>query len=277
VVNKEIDSNKLRICITGSSGFIGTNLSDHLKDRDDLELIPFEGDLLAPKDIDLFFEKYPKIDLIIHMVGLFQSDFDKLLLINVAALNNLLEAAVHNKIKKVIFTSTGAVYGEPIQEKSLESDPLRPNTLYGLSKKYAEECVLFYAKNFGLEYVILRLANVYGGGSRQGVVYNFIEGAKKDHEITIFGDGTQSRNFLHVLDACRGIERAISYKKSGIFNISNPKKITLNNLAEILKKKYQFDVIYQPSNNNLKNLLLDTSKAQKELGFESMIKEIELS
>lgn len=265
---------KIRVCVTGSSGFIGQKLIELLSFNSNIEVIPFEGDLLIKEDIEKFFKKNENIDQIVNLVGLFFGDFENLVKINTVALSNLLEVAVKNGIKKITHTSTGAVYGEPVSLESKETDPLKPNSLYGLSKKYTEECVQYYADNFSLEYVILRFPNVYGKGNNKGVIFNFLDAIKTKGKITINGDGTQSRNFLHVSDAARAIEKAISYNKNGIFNISNPGKVTLNDLVASLKEKYQFEVEYQPADNNMKDILLDISLAKKELGFEPEVKEV---
>ena len=264
---------RLKIAVTGSDGFIGTNLAETLKDSD-IEIVPFSGDLLKKEDIELFFQKNHGIDQIIHLVGLFFGSLDELIKLNVLAFNNLLEAATKNGVKKVIFTSTGAVYGEPIGERSKESDPLRPNTCYGLSKKYAEECLLYYADNFNLDYVILRFPNVYGPNNNKGVVFTLLKSIEEHGKVTIFGDGTQSRNFLHVSDACIAIKQSIDFGGREIFNISNPNKVSVNDVVELLAKKHKFKIEHEPANNNLKDLLLDIEKANQKLGFEPQMKEL---
>lgn len=265
---------RLRVCVTGSNGFVGQNLTEILLKENNIEIIPFVGDLLVKEETDNFFQSHKDIDQVVHLVGGFFGSFEDLVKVNVIALGNLLEALVENKIGKIIFTSTGAVYGEPIEAESKETDPLSPNTLYGLSKKYAEECIEYYADNFDLEYVILRFPNVYGAGNNKGVIYNFVSNIKEKGEITVYGDGTQSRNFLHVSDACQAIKLAINYQKSDVFNISNSHKFSINDIVEILKQNYKFKVTHLPANNNLKDLLLNIDKASKLLEFKPKITEL---
>jgi UDP-glucose 4-epimerase len=265
---------KTKIAITGSNGFIGSHLVRLLAKNDRYDVVPFVGDLLNKEDIKKFFNKNKNIDQIVHLVGLFDGNFDDLIKVNVVALANLLEQAVANKVKKIIFSSTGAVYGEPIDHDSRENDPLNPNSPYGLIKKYAEECIQYYSHNFGLKYTILRFPNIYGKGNNKGVIYCFVSDIKEKGEITIYGDGTQSRHFLHVSDACLAIEKAIDYQKSGMFNISNPKKISINDIVEILQRNYKFKIRHLPANNNLKDLLLNVDKALTELKFEAKVKEL---
>lgn len=267
---------KINIAVTGWQGFIGTNLLQRLKKNSDLKLLLFEGDLLKNSDLEYFFNRNKKIDQIIHLAGAFSNDFNVLYKINVLALENLMKIASQRGVKKIIFTSSGAVYGEPRGKVSKETDELAPNTLYGLTKLFAEELVRYHKLSDNIDYTILRFSNVYGG-SDHGVIANFLDSIKKKNRITIFGDGNQTRNFLHVSDACRAIEKAIYHIGSGTFNISNPGKISINEIAKILKKKYRFEIEYQPANNNLKDLLLDTKKASQKLGFRPEHKKLILS
>lgn len=266
---------KIRICITGYDGFIGSNLlKSPVLRRKNVVLIPFRGDLLKKSDIEEFFKKNEKIDQIIHLAGVFFGDFKTLIDINLLATQNLLEVALKNKVKKIIFSSTGAVYGEPIRKESVEKDPLKPNTMYGLVKYYTEECIKYNADRFKFNYVILRFPNVYGENNNKGVIYDFKKNINDKAEITIYGDGKQARNFLHVKDACRSIVKSIFYNKSNIFNISNPVKISINDVVKILSAKYMFKIKYKEEKNNLKELLLNIDKAEKVLKFKPLVREL---
>lgn len=268
---------KIKVCITGHQGFIGKHLKEKLVKNNKLSLIFFNGDLLDRKKVGAFFEKNKDIDQIIHLVGRFFGSFEELSQTNVIATYNLLESiSAGSNIKKIIYASSGAVYGEPIGKDSIETDFLKPNTLYGLTKAYAEECIKYFSDNFGLHFVILRFPNVYGEGNTRGVVHNFLTDIKSKGEITVYGDGTQSRNFLHVSDACQAIEKSVFYNKSNIFNISNPHKVTIKDIIKILGSRYKFKVNYQKANNNLKDLLLNPEKAKKELKFVSRVTELEI-
>jgi UDP-glucose 4-epimerase len=270
----QILSPKSRIVVTGASGFIGTNLTKLLEDE--FEVIPFEGDLLDKAQVVDFFEKNKNIDQIVHLVGLFGGSIAELMNVNVNALGNLIEEADRNNIRKITHTSTGAVYGEPKADESFESDTLTPNTYYGLSKKIAEDLLRLAKEIDGIDYCILRFPNVYGEGNPKGVVYNFLSSILEKGEVTIYGDGNQARNFLHVSDACAAIRLAMDYTGSGLWNISNPEVVTINELVEIFKEKYDFKVNYLPANNNLKDLILNVDKAKEELGFESKVKQVRI-
>lgn len=270
---------KQKICITGDSGFFGRNLTNELSSVRSLELIRFHGDLLKKSDIEDYFNNHGDIDQIVHLVGLFSGSFEKLISINVIALANLLEVALSYGVKKIIFTSSGAVYGESPSCGSKETDELKPNTAYGLSKKMAEDVLHFYYRYENLKVIVLRFPNVYGPGSDKGVIYSFLRDIEEKKQVTIYGDGSQCRNFLHIKDACKALNLAISYTGSGVFNITNPKKVSINELIDTLKNKYCYEFVtkYEPSNNKLANLLLDSSLAKRELGFEAEFEDIILN
>lgn len=267
---------KIKIGLTGHDGFIGSRLKEKLKDHHEIDLVLFSGDLLKKEDVEAFFANNPGLDQMIHLAGAFFGDFSNLLRINVEATYNLLETAARNGVKKVIFSSSGAVYGEPIGQESFEDDPRNTNTAYGLTKKMAEDIVFYLSQNSGLRYVILRFAAVYGEGNDKGVVHNFLRDIKEKKKITVNGDGTQSRNFLHVDDACQSIEKSIFYEQSDIFNISNPVRVSLNDLIDRLKKDHQFDIEYKETDNNLKDLSLNIGKAKEKLKFEPQVTEIRI-
>lgn len=265
--------NKKTIGITGSSGFIGKHLLVLLEKDEKSNIRCFKGDLLKEKDVKDFF-KEKDIDTVIHLAGAFFGDFDTLLKVNFKTTENLVRIGTENGMKKIIFSSTGAVYGEPVNNASRESDPTKPNTYYGMTKLFAEKLIELHNYLDGLEYVILRFPNVYGEGNDKGVIFNFLRDIKEKGAITVYGDGSAARNFLHVSDACNALENSLSYGKSEIFNISNPIKVSINDLISILQKDYNFKVDHKDENNKLHDLLLDTGKAKRELGFEPKVKGI---
>ncbi len=259
-----------KIGLTGASGFVGSRLRTFLELRG-YQVVSFRGNLLKKSDIVSFLNDLTYLDTVVHLAGTFFGDSQKLIDVNTSATFNLTEELARRQFGKIIFASSGAVYGEPLGERSLEGDHLRPNTVYGLAKKWAEDAILHHHDQFDLRYVILRLPSLYGPGSEKGVIYNFLKSIKHEGAITLHGDGMQTRNFLHVDDLCVAIHKSILFTGSDIFNISNPSRVSLNQLIEILKSKYDFKVKHEPANNNLKDLLLDVSKAQNKLDWSSAI------
>ncbi len=250
--------------ITGARGFIGENLIKRL----DVESIQYKiltGDLLDSDAVDSFVDG---CDTVVHLAGIFSDDFRKLLEANLFGTRNLVESCKKYRVGKIVFSSTGAVYGEPANDGiSKEIDPLLPNTLYGLSKLYAEEYITFS----GVPSVILRFPNVYGPGNEKGVVFNFLKSIREKKEVTIFGSGEQKRNFLFVDDAVQSIFSSIEYSGSEtVFNISDKAIYSLNDVVEILRESgLSFDVKYQAADesNALQVLSEDISKAEKILGW----------
>lgn len=263
-----------KIGITGASGFVGKHLTC-LFDKSNINYKIYDKDIFNEKNLHTFFQNN-NIEQIIHLIGSFNLPFENQLSLNALSVQKVLETGKKYNLKKIIYASTGAVYGEPAGDESYEDDPLQPNTLYGLSKSIAEEITKYYQTNHGIIYIILRFPNIYGEGNDKGVVYNFIKGIKETGGIIIEGDGKQARNFLHVSDACEAIFRCLSYDKSNIFNISNPKLISINELVGILKKRCQFKIKYSKSVNNLKSLSLNVEKVKKELDFRPKITDLHI-
>ncbi len=266
---------KKTIGITGCDGFIGKHLIELIGKSGKYDIRCFKGDLLKEEDVKDFFKK-GDIDMVIHLAGAFFGDFNTLLNVNFKTTENLVRIGTENGMRKIIFSSTGAVYGEPVNNASKESDPTKPNTYYGITKLFAEKIIELYSYLRGLEYVILRFPNVYGEGNDKGVIFNFLRDIKEKGAITVYGDGSATRDFLHVSDACRAIIKSINYKGSEIFNISNPTKISISGLVLLLGKKHTFSVDYREANNNLKSLHLSVKKASDFLGFRTKVSKLEI-
>jgi UDP-glucose 4-epimerase len=261
------------LAITGSRGFIGSHLLPLLKERE-IPFVVFDKNLLD-FDFVLEFFKTNAVKKLVHLAGAFSGSFEQLVQKNVLTTQNIIAAGLQSGLQKIIYKSTGAVYGEPCAEVSFESDICNPNTLYGLSKKMAEDVIFHYHLTKAFNYVILRFPNVYGEGNEKGVLYNFLDAIHTKGEISIAGDGNQSRNFLYVKDACDAILKAIDYPGNDVFNISNPVKTSVNDIVEKLKQHYSFSIQYKPQDNFLKDLLLDTSKAERLLGFKASVSDID--
>ncbi len=260
------------ILVTGASWFMGKHLTSLLHARW-IQYTNFSGDLLDKSSIEHFFQKQKGITQIVHLVWTFEGELERQIELNFTTTKNLLEVVHQYSIAKIIFASSGAIYGEPLRSESEEGDPPLPNTHYGLSKVFAEEILTYYSRNYGFRSIILRFPNVYGKNSRW-VIASFLNSIHEKGKITLYGDGEQSRNFLHVSDAVEAIYLSLSYEQSDIFNITNPIKTSLNQLISILKDRFEFKVEYLPKNNNLRDLLLSGEKAKKLLGFEAKQKEI---
>ncbi len=249
------------IGVTGLSGFIGSHLNVFLREKG-INIIPFRGNLFKINDLKKYFSSN-KIDYVIHLAGSFDSSFDNLIDKNLKTTQNLIKVGLDYGLKKIIYTSSAAVYGNSPKGGSVESDLLLPNTLYGLTKKYAEECIDYYTRNNNLSYVIFRLPNIYGEGSNKGVIYNFLHDIKTKGSITVEGDGSQKRNFLHVSDVCEVLYKAIDYDENNIFNVGYYKSLSLNDVINIFKKYYSFKINYISSRDNYSDMIINLKKINK--------------
>jgi UDP-glucose 4-epimerase len=263
----------MKIVITGADGFIGKKLLNYLKNKKNVVAIPFDGDITNKFEIEKFFIENKNIDQLVHLAGVrTNSLLAQLKNVNIEGTKNILNACIKRGVKKIIFASSGAVYGEPIRHRSKENDPLNPVDNYGLSKKFAEEYIQSYSKKTKIKYIILRFSSIYGPGGGS-VVNKFIDNVKKNNEIELCGTGEQKRNFLFIDDAVDAIIKSLYYKQNAIFNIADKDVYSLNNLIEILKTKhFKFKVKNRPGKNELKFLSEDVSKARKLLNWEPRIK-----
>jgi UDP-glucose 4-epimerase len=192
---------------------------------------------------------------------------------NVASTVNLLKAT--SKIaEKIIYLSSAAVYGEPKHLPINEEHDLNPINPYGASKLSAEYWVKAYSNLYAVNYVILRLFNVYGEGQKgeyAGVISKFIEKARKRKPLIIYGDGLQTRDFVYVGDVAKAVKLAIKTKNSNeIYNIGFGKATTINQLAKIVMDAFGFykKPVYMPERKgDVKHSQANILKAMKLLDY----------
>jgi len=164
------------------------------------------------------------------------SDFS----VNAAGTINVLEAARHAGVKKVAFASSAAVYGEPVRLPVDEEHPTTPMSPYGAAKLAAERYVLLYNTLYGMENTSLRLFNVYGEGQNagspySGVITKFANAITEGREPIIFGDGEQTRDFVHVDDVCEAFVRSIEGQGcASPLNIASGVETSVRELLELM-------------------------------------------
>lgn len=265
---------KIRVGVTGSSGFIGAHVLERLADSR-YEAIPFVGDLRKTADIEHFFDEHKGITRLVSLAAQLDGDIAQQLAVNVGALHTLLEVAARHGVENVVHASTGAVYGEPSGPTSREDDVLQPNTLYGLTKLYGEQCVRYQAARHGMKYVILRYPNVYGPGSHSGVIFNFLHAIKEGRAVSLNGTGDQKRDFLYVTDAVEAIYAALEHAtENRIVNIASGELHSLQDVLATLKTLgLEFSVTHLPPDpaNPLKTLSEDITRAERELGWKPQV------
>ena len=254
---------KQRILVTGGAGFIGSNLTHRLVQGendvcvvDDLShgrLANLEG-VIQQKNLRFhrgsFFDQtfmrseLPGTDVVVHLAALTSVPYSVLHpatvnRVNVTGTVALLQACASASVKRFIFASSAAVYGNhrpPLSEELLP-DPLSP---YAASKASAEGYLRSFRSTYGLEYVILRFMNVYGPrsmGSNEGVVPLFLRAIMKKEALVIYGDGRQTRDFVHVSDVADSILSAINPNapRDDVFNIGTGRPTTISALIDLLQ------------------------------------------
>ena len=284
----------MNITITGGSGFIGSNLVELLHKKHAItvfdanktrfnDVIFIEGDIIDPKAADAAIRNS---DVVIHLaatLGVINTEKNpvKTLDTNIFGTKNVLDACKNNHVKKIIFSSSSEVYGEPLKIPIKETDKVIPITNYGISKLAAEEYIKAYSKNFGLRYTILRLFNVYGEEQRnQWVMSEFVSRAIKNQDIIIHGTGSQIRAFCHVSDVVRGFEIALEKGDSETFNIGNDAEpISIKELAERIislsnSKSIIKSISFEKSDRDRSEIITrapSIAKAKQILGYQPKI------
>jgi UDP-glucose 4-epimerase len=192
------------------------------------------------------FHKYFKnVDWVFHMAGL--TDIVSSITIpksyfnsNVVGTLNVLEASKKAKVKKFIYAASASCYGIPERYPTDEKSKTDPQYPYALTKFLGEQLVIHWAKVYAMPNVSLRFFNAYGPRSRTTGVYGAVFGvflAQKlaGKPLTIVGDGTQTRDFIHVYDLVNAIIIAVQKGKQGeIYNVGNGKEISVNLIADII-------------------------------------------
>ena len=195
--------------------------------------------------------------------------------LNIMGLLNILENCRQYQVRRVIFSSSAAVYGNNETVPIREEAPVQPTSFYGLTKVTAEVYLSLYYEAYGLSYVVLRYANVYG--ERQGthgeggVVCLFAKALAAGKKLIIYGDGDQSRDFVYVKDvAAANIAAMAESVAPGVYNISTKIETTINALKEILIyfSHMSPDVVYKEARSgDIYRSALDNTKAIEALNW----------
>jgi UDP-glucose 4-epimerase len=294
----------LKVLITGGAGFIGHHLALHLSSlgyevlcldnlsRSSPEVVKtlrssnidlIIADVLDINSLELIMSRF-KPEVVIHTAALVSVEEsvrkpEDYLRCNVLGTLNTVRVSTNYGVSRFIYLSSAAVYGDPIKLPVSEEHPLNPKSPYGLSKLIGEEVVKLYHRMYGLEYVILRLFNVYGPRQSlnpySGVITKFIDRVCKGLPPVIYGDGTQTRDFIHVLDVCRATQLSISTENvNEVYNIGSGKPLSINELANLIIRisKLELRPTYEPSRpSDIRHSYADISKAVKYLGFKPSV------
>ena len=261
----------MKIVITGGSGFIGSNIAKLLKNQHEVTIFDLkkensdvdfiQGNI---KDSKCVIDSLKNFDVVIHLaatLGVINTEENPVLTLdtNTGGTKNVLEACRINNIKKIIFSSSSEVYGEPIKIPMEETDNPIPITTYG----------------------IFRLFNVYGDDqATDWVLPEFVSKALTNQNIVIHGDGTQIRAFCYVTDVAEAFSKTLEKGNGETINIGNDSEpISIKELAfkivKVSKSKSNIEFIsFEESKRNRMEILKripSIQKAKKILGYEPKI------
>ena len=285
----------MNILVTGGAGFIASQIVDayvalghNVTVVDNLvsgfieNLSPaatfVEMDICDP-ELKSVFEK-GQFDLINHHAA--QIDVRKSLEnprfdmnVNIGGALHLLELARTHNVKRVIYASTGgAVHGEPEHLPLKETDLIRPLCHYGISKHTVEHYLDLYFQLYGLNFVVLRYANVYGERQNPfgeaGVNAIFVGKMLQNQVPTIYGDGEQLRDYVYVKDLVRANVLALDHGEQDIFNVATGVGRSVNDIVAVLRDVigYKGDVIYEDERlGEIKQTYLDPTKIKEQWGW----------
>ncbi len=229
----------VKIVVTGGSGFIGRSVVRYFAERGDqvtvVDRVPYRGGLQVPVILGDLRDSAvvqaslaPGTDAVIHLAALtsvLQSKSDPQAVYdnNVTVTQALLERARHIQLRHFLFASTNAVAGDHGQNVIDEASELHPLTPYGATKAAAEMLISAYTDSYGLLGTALRFTNAYGVGMelKDSVIPRFVRAIATGSPVTIYGDGTQVRDFVYVADVCRALSLAIGHEFSGTLSIGS--------------------------------------------------------
>lgn len=285
----------MKCLVTGGAGFIGSNLVDRLlKEGHEVVVIDNESSDASEKyywndnasnhkldicEYEKIVELFTGVDIVFHLAAEARIQPSiinprQAVLTNVVGTFNILEAARHKNVKRVVYSSTSSAYGlknTPPLNEDMKKDCLNP---YSVTKTCGEELCLMYTSLYGLETTVFRYFNVYGPrepvkGQYAPVVGIFLRQKRNGKKLTIVGDGSQRRDFTHVDDIvqanCFAMEIENKKGVGQIINVGTGKNHSVLELAELVDQEYEF---IPPRLGEAKVTLADTNKLRHVFGWQ---------
>lgn len=295
-----------RVLVIGGAGFIGSfvvrellketvkeviiydnfsrgkieNIKECLDDKR-CYIYPYGGDI---RDVDILDKAVEGVDYVFHLAAMWLlhcKDFPRTAFeVNIAGTFNVLEACVKHKVKKLIYSSSASVYGDAVETPMTENHPFNNRNFYGATKIAGEAMCTAFNERYGLSVVGLRYANVYGPNQDQkaaytGVIPIILNKIETDEPIYIYGDGSQAYDFIYVEDAARAnICALLSDVSFGFYNVGTGVQTSIKELVDLIVRLTgaKNEIIFKPYSQDdarqfVKNRVLSTEKAEKEIGF----------
>ncbi len=300
----------MNILVTGGAGYIGSGLILKIREeftdsaitsldnltRGNYDLIHhlhregrcrlLVGDVRKKSDLEKVIGR--ETSAIVHLaavvgIPMCKENPQKAIATNVYGTHNVLEAARRDDVEKVIFASSAAVYGNPVRTPVSEDHPLRPVNLYGVTKLSGEMLLYQQYVNHGLDTVSLRIGNPYGIGAythSDTVMPIFVNQALRGQPLTIYGDGTQSLDFIHIQDVIQAIILALKTDRSMAgesLNVGVGEPTSVNTVAETVSRTVSAEhgkrvtIVHLPPREGEiynPNFCFDTAKIKEKLHFQ---------
>ncbi|SIR19289.1 UDP-glucose 4-epimerase [Haladaptatus litoreus] len=283
------------ILVTGGAGFVGSHLVDALTSENEVRVLDdfssgnrgnvpenadiVEGDVRDPKAVR---NAMAGVDTVFHqaaMVSVEQSVEHPLRSHAVTGNGSLVVLdCARREDARVVLASSAAVYGHPESVPISESARKSPTSPYGIDKLVADQYTRRFSDLYGLETVVLRYFNIYGPRQNpeySAVVRVFMEQARRGDDITIEGDGTQTRDFVHISDVVQANLRAAVTDRTGeAFNVGTGESVTIRELAEAVRDASDSDsdiVHVEPRQGDIDHSRADVQRARDELGYEPTV------
>mgnify|MGYP006284031899 FL=1 len=285
-----------RVLVTGGAGFIGSHIADALCPANEVRILDsfvggdrsncpdeatiIEGDI---RDESTLATAIDGVDIVFHqgaIVSVAKSVDDPATshAVNVDGTLAVLEAA-RRENARVVFASSAAIYGVPESLPVAETAPKEPTSPYGLDKLSGDHYCRLYAELYDLPTVALRYFNVYGprqsGGDYAGAITAFTEQARAGDQLTVQGEGTQTRDFVNIADVVQANLLAATTEATGeAFNIGTGVATTINDVAETVRDRIapSAEISHvDPRQGDIRDSVADIQKAETLLGYEPTV------
>ncbi|MDF2678912.1 MAG: putative UDP-glucose 4-epimerase [Brevibacillus sp.] len=288
----------MKVLVTGGAGFIGSHIVDQLI-ADNQQVIVVDNlstgkrhqvhssasfyscDITSHELEVIFAQERP--DVVIHQAA--QIDVRQSMhaplhdaIVNIIGTLRLLECSIQHHVQKFIYASSAAVYGMPHASFVEETHQILPLSCYGISKYTPEQYIRVFSEQYGLNYTILRYANVYG--ERQeltgegGVIPSFVQKMLQNTPPHIFGDGLQTRDFIHVEDVASANVAALRSGNREVLNVATSQALSINDLVELLNEMMSVHIepVYLPAREgDIRHSCLNNDRTREVLQWEPQV------